>query len=173
MEYYDDNYYGYENTDNNDIHSVSSCSSDASDNNSEYKKKKSLIEDMKKMDRDYNVIKRRVDGEKRLQKIEFYGTNTTPGTRIRDPITGYRQKYIVGSLDEDLFFKVRLSTGECGQTPPTVFYDSPEQYEAHMFCVLSRDIKVNWHEKYNSTLRFLSKESERRERENIGMTIVK
>lgn len=57
----------------------------------------------------------------------------------------YNAKY--GSKDEDGLFSVILSTGETGQTPPVLFYDSPEEYERHFDVLVSKETKQRWHKK--------------------------
>jgi hypothetical protein len=37
------------------------------------------------------------------KNISFYTTSTTPGFRIRNAVTGLRERFLVGSKDEDLF----------------------------------------------------------------------
>ena len=57
----------------------------------------------------------------------------------------YDAKY--GSKDEDGLFSIILATGEFGQTPPILFYDSPEEYERHFGVNLSKETKQRWHKK--------------------------
>jgi len=57
----------------------------------------------------------------------------------------YSAKY--GSRDEDGLFSVILATGETGQTPLTLFYDTPEQYERHFYLTLSPETKQRWQKK--------------------------
>jgi hypothetical protein len=53
----------------------------------------------------------------------------------------------VGSVNEHLFFKVGLATGELGNNGGALFFDSPEQYERHMKTTVSQDIKQKWVQK--------------------------
>lgn len=79
--------------------------------------------------------------------IELYGSSQT-GSRIRNAVTGQRYPHLVGSSDEDLYFKVSDSTGREGRSYPlTLFYDSPEQYENHFFTTLEPHIKSLWQDK--------------------------
>jgi len=97
-----------------------------------------------KTDSNYHKIKRS------HRCIEFYATPHRPGSIIRNAVNGgYEMGYLVGSTSEDVFFSVILATGETGQTPSTLFYDSPAQYENHFGCVLSPKIKTTWINKYN------------------------
>lgn len=79
--------------------------------------------------------------------VEQYGSSQS-GSRIRNAVTGQRYPYLVGSANEDLFFKVSDATGRKGRKYPlTLFYDTPEQYENHHFTSLNQDIKNAWQEK--------------------------
>lgn len=160
MTYYDDadyaNNIGYV-PDDIDMHSVMSYHTNISgfpggSVDSRSKNNRKLMEDMKLADKGYQCVKRKVmRGEVcKTAKIEYYTTNYTPGIKIRDAITGMRYKHLVGSRDEDLFFKVRLSNGETGSDPPLLFYESPESYEKHQHCALSDTIKSVWREKFNA-----------------------
>ena len=94
-----------------------------------------------------NYVIRSVYGQER--KIPFFETSTTPYMYIRDAVTGAQcAPYRVGTLDEELFFSVILSTGELGQRGPFVlFYDNPEQYEKHMATKVSKETKHAWFQK--------------------------
>jgi hypothetical protein len=84
--------------------------------------------------------------------IDIFGTNYTPGAIIRDAKTGCQfGSYFVGNRDEDLFFKVTLSTG-LGKNPQTkhLFYDSPSDYENHFHTTLNNTIKDKWDIKYKN-----------------------
>jgi hypothetical protein len=121
------------------------------DNNtvtSQMKKQRKLNEDYKKLDSDFNSIKMRVDGV--LKKIEFYETGMTPGKKIRCAVTGSRfNQYRVGSLAEDLFFKVCYAVGDLGKRDSSfLFFDNPEQYERHFHCNVTTEVKEKWNEKY-------------------------
>lgn len=79
--------------------------------------------------------------------IELYGSGQS-GSRIKNAVTGQRYPYIVGSVDEDLLFKVSDATGRYGRKHPlTLFYDSPEQYENQIVTTISQDVKTMWQEK--------------------------
>lgn len=111
------------------------------------KKNKKTIDDIKKLDSGYHKIKLMMN-RKRVS-IEYYETNITPGSRIRDAITGIKYKdYRVGTTSEYLFFKV------CNVLPETksrnshiLFFDDPVQYERHFKCELDQKIKDEWKEK--------------------------
>jgi hypothetical protein len=75
--------------------------------------------------------------------IEIYGS----GTQIRMASTGSYTRFLVGSVDEDNYFKVGISTGECGQESVTLFYNSPEEYENHHHTLLDQETKERWYKK--------------------------
>ena len=112
---------------------------------------KKAIEDVKQVDRGYNVIWRmfpRPDGTMKRTKLELY-TSGGVGCHIRDAETGDYYNKMVGSADEDLFFKVILATGECKSKngSNTLFYMSPNHYMSHMRQDLSPDTIAKWEEK--------------------------
>lgn len=77
--------------------------------------------------------------------INLYGSGSV-GTRIRNAVTGERYDYKVGSKEQDLFYSVALCTGENGMKESlALFYDSPEQYENHMFQTIDMAAKGNWY----------------------------
>ena len=78
--------------------------------------------------------------------IEMYMTKNKPGTIIRHAVSGIREKNMrTGRRDEDAYFKVAYSIGECGQDRyGNLFYNSPEEYERHFHTVVSQQIKKKW-----------------------------
>jgi hypothetical protein len=114
------------------------------------------IETVKTMDRGYNVIWRmfpRQDGSLKKTKVEIY-TSSDHGSNIRDAETGDYYTSIVGTPDEDLFFKVAIATGECKSKngSNTLFYVSPNHYMSHMNCSLDPSIIAKWEEKRSARL---------------------
>ena len=90
-------------------------------------------------------IKRKLDGI--TKPVSFFSAGQR-GSTIRNAVTGIICKgHLVGTPYEDLYFKISLATGETGQTPNILFYDSPEQYEKHMMCEVSQKTKERWNEK--------------------------
>ena len=93
-------------------------------------------------------------------RVEFFPTNVTPNSLIKNAVSGSHQ-YIdgrflrAGTRDEDLFFTVILATGEFGQNAPVLFYDNPEQYERHFFAKVSQKIKEKWTSKRDDALHAL------------------
>jgi len=90
----------------------------------------------------YNQLK------EKMSKISFYDSGFNPQMWIRNAMTGRRYNIKVGSLGEDLFFKVRTSLGEGGD-PMTLFYTSPAEFEKHFFVKLSVATKEDWEKKRN------------------------
>jgi hypothetical protein len=131
MEMYNEQFVIYESDDDDTLDSIK-------------KKNRKLWEDSKNKIKGFHKINRVFNNKK--YEIDLYSTSNTPGTMICDAITGNKYKeYRVGSLNEHLFFKVRLSTGEFEKKcVDSLFFDSPEQYERHMKTTLSQDIKEKW-----------------------------
>jgi hypothetical protein len=114
--------------------------------NSQKNKYRRMWDDAKRADKGFHKIKRKV-GHKKVE-MEVYSSSTTPGRMIRDAITGVKySQYRVGSVNEHLFFKVGLATGELGNNGGALFFDSPEQYERHMKTTVSPEIKQKWVQK--------------------------
>ena len=89
--------------------------------------------------------------------IEIYGSGQQ-GNRIRNAVTGERYPHMVGSVNEDLYFKVVDSSGRSGRRNPLImFYDTPEQYENHHFTIVGSDVKENWYEKCLFTRKNMTK----------------
>jgi hypothetical protein len=123
-------------------------------------------------DRGYNVIYRmlkKTDGTLKKTKIELF-TSSGTGTYIRDAETGQYYDYLVGSLDEDLFFKVVLATGECKSKngSNTLFFNSPHHYMSHMKCEVRPDIIIKWEDRKYARLN----EINRQKRTNLSTVIV-
>jgi len=130
------------------FHENGSCASSTVDT---YRKKtRKLIEDAKSEDKGYHKIIKFVNFKK--VEIEAYSDPLIIGRSIRNAITGVRQSgYKMGSLDENLFFKVGYYAGGKGMkgANPVLFYDGPEQYERHMLCTVSPDVKEKWAERFH------------------------
>ncbi len=125
-----------------------------------------MFEKTKRMDKGYNVIYRkalRKDGRTYNKKIEVY-TSSCTGSRIRDAETGAYLTSLVGSKDEDLYFKVNLATGECtsanGST--TLFYSSPQHYANHLMCDVDPQIALRWEDKQKARLSEMKREKRQR-----------
>ena len=105
----------------------------------------------------YRHVHRESDDKLIKKKIEFY-TSGVVGSNIRDAESGEYYKFLVGSKDEDMFFKVSFATGECKSKNKshTLFYSSPSQYSSHMYADVTDTIITNWENKRD---KFLEKES--------------
>lgn len=127
----------------------------------------------KKIDAGYNAVYRKVqskDGRWKNKKIDVY-TSSGVGTHIRDAETGEYFPNYVGSKDEDLFYKVALSTGECTSVngSNTLFYVSPQHYMNHLNNEVSPERIALWEEKRNARLLELKSSSKRK---NMGSVVV-
>lgn len=87
--------------------------------------------------------------------IEFYMTKYSPGTLIRNAISGIREhKLYVGKKEEYNFFKVKLALPDMGQDQyGTLFYNSPEEYERHFYTTVPQPLKEQWMERIMSAHR--------------------
>lgn len=81
--------------------------------------------------------------------ITMYSSGIT-GSNIRNAVTGEYSKHIVGTLEQDLFFKVTMSTGEFKNGPVHLYYISPEQFEEHQYCEVDDETKYMWNKKYET-----------------------
>ena len=96
---------------------------------------------------------KRVDRNGFTRKITLFSTGPF-GTNIRNAVTGFN--YVgdmVGSPSEELYFKVRFSTGESRIEAPTLFYDNPEQWERHANVNCPTIIKNNWYVKFRNEMK--------------------
>ena len=91
-------------------------------------------------------------------------TSSGPGSHIRDAETGSYYPNKVGSKDEDLFYKVMISTGECKSSngSNTLFYCSPQHYQNHLLnysdAELDNESIVLWEKKRDARLKELKKQ---------------
>ena len=80
--------------------------------------------------------------------INMHGSGDS-GSFIRNAVTGAVTSYVVGSQDQDLFYKVAMCTGlDRDHRPVHLFYDSPTQYEHHQFIIVSDEVKELWSERF-------------------------
>ena len=77
----------------------------------------------------------------------IYYSSGDIGSSIRYGLSGYATEFVVGSAEEDLFFVVKMATGDT-YGPKKVFYNSPEEFEKNQYQELSVDLKNRWREKY-------------------------
>lgn len=126
---------------------------DDSNHNQQSALKKSKI-----LNRGYHkiMINTVINNKNKSIELGVYGSGSHE-SQIRNAETGEYYKYKVGTMDEDLFFKVMISTGEISSGPLTLFYDSPEHYERHQYLVLDDLTKRKWEAKRQSRLDTLRK----------------
>lgn len=122
-------------------------------------KQESALKKSKVLNRGYHKISRNVlfGNNRTTKKVEIgvYGSGSHESP-IRNAETGEYYKYKVGTMDEDLFFKVMISTGEIPSGPITLFYDSPEHYERHQYLELDGLTKKRWEVKRQCRLDILN-----------------
>lgn len=95
-------------------------------------------------EKNYHVIHRKNRGK--IIKIELFGSGAR-GNTIRNAVSGQRYSgHVVGSKNEDFYYKVKVSTGEVNANGDSIslFYDSPEQYEKHFGTMVDQKCKENW-----------------------------
>lgn len=91
------------------------------------------------------TVTRIVNGKKK--KINMFNTATTINSYIVNAVTGFPYgnegglKYVIGSAQEKGLFKVRFLTHENNIPGITLYYNDPEQYERHLNCTVSNDVK--------------------------------
>lgn len=94
----------------------------------------------------YSLIVR-TKGTRKPTIISFYTTRCVPGAKIRNAVDGIYENHRVGKKEEDLYFKVRMATGQFSYGND-LYYHSPEQYEKHFSMKLDERMKTKWLEKY-------------------------
>lgn len=123
----------------------------------EQTEERSLIKQAKANDKGHNVIYRKMPNKKgsiKYAPVEIY-TSCGTHSNIRDAETGAYYKSLVGSADEDLYFKVILATGECSSKngSNTLFYSSPSHYMSHFKIQIADDIVNNWQSKCDARIK--------------------
>jgi len=111
------------------------------------------------LNRGYHMISRNVlfSNNKSTKKVEIgvYGSGSHESP-IRNAETGEYYKYKVGTMNEDLFFKVMIPTSvQVPSGPITLFYDNPEQYERHQYLEVDGITKKRWEVKRQGRLEIL------------------
>jgi hypothetical protein len=124
----------------------------------------------KSTDKAFHTVMRRINRE--TVPISYYKTGFTPGTVIRDAITGiYDPSCRVGKRDEFLYYKVCMATGEgprgkYGEAEPHhLYYDNPEAYERHFCTTVDESIKNRWRETLRREIAYRESLSDERERQ--------
>lgn len=104
---------------------------------------------LNKLDKRYHKLKYVGNKKKGVKSfsVEYFSSSNIIGSCIREAISGNKTNHIVGTFDENLYFKVHFTSDGCGKTGFTAFYDSPEQYERHNKVTVSKEVKEKWVEK--------------------------
>lgn len=120
------------------------------------------LKKVQNLNRGYHKLTINVLVNNKNKKVELgvYGSGSHDSP-IRNAETGEYYKYKVGSMDEDLFFKFIIATGELSSGPLTLFYDSPEHCERHQEILLNNLTKRKWEAKRQSRLDVLAQLSKK------------
>jgi len=119
---------------------------------------KDLLNEAKKLDKGYTKISsfiERSDGSLKKMKKDIY-TSGFIGSHIRNAETGEYYRELVGSRNEELYFKIKISTGELKSKngSNTLFYLSPEHCMKHLFIDVPQDIIDKWEISYKNRSTF-------------------
>jgi hypothetical protein len=97
----------------------------------------------------YKKVVRDDDGNSVVRKTQIYSSPLAG--KIRNAPTGVRESDVVGSIEEDFYFRVKdtalYTKTELNMEPRKLFYRNPEECERHLNIVLSKAIKQSWHNK--------------------------
>lgn len=108
---------------------------------------KKLVHTYNSLDKDYRIIT--VGDGPNKTEVGVYATNDYPGTIVRDAITGAKMPpHRVGSVDEHLFFKVKLAISGMSSNSDVFYFDSPEHYERILHTTVNQHKKEAWTNKY-------------------------
>lgn len=114
------------------------------------KKVKKIMNDVYQNNKDFHLIKRQSKDGK-WHNVEVFSSGSQ-GSTIRNAISGsYYHGDRVGSRREDFYYKVGISVGDVGRDSVVLFYDSPDQYERHLFASIDEEHKKRWLEKHLET----------------------
>lgn len=145
----EDDYYSHGAMDDNETYYSYSNESYSVVSNTNRKKQKKSFDSYKSLDKGYHKLKREYNGKKIA--VEIYATGYTPGTTIRDAVTGARYPgIVVGSKDEDQFFKVKIVDTGIGREPGNLFYFTPDEFERHYKTTVNPVVKERWEERFHA-----------------------
>ena len=124
-------------------------------------KEDAITKALKREDRGLNTIIRQVrmdSGKIKNKRIKIF-TSGDIGTRIRDAETGEYYPNLVGSVDEDIFFKVSYATGDCNSLngSNTLFYMSPQHFESCLYSTVDPKQIAMWEAKRDARLNEMNK----------------
>ena len=153
MNYHADMHTGINDIEDNDFNEMEDISDGSSTEytfTSANRNKKKIMDEVKLADKGYLKFKIpvQVNGRIKNVKIELYRTSCSPGTQIRNAVSGLHDNMRVGKLDEDLYFKVNLAQGKAYPEVTHLYYESPEQYERHFYTTVPKLEKDKWLAKY-------------------------
>ena len=118
------------------------------------------LHEFNRLDRGLNYIQVKTTENNVLKRkrVKVY-TSGGCGTRIRDAETGEYYPHKVGSKDEQLYYKVMFSTGECNSPngSNTAFYCSPHHYCQHMKTSVPPEQIATWERNRNQRLKEIEK----------------
>jgi len=112
---------------------------------SEVKGKRKRMDEYLNSDPSHKIIGKKQD------RLEYYASCRIPGMPIRNAVTGIRESNMpIGSISaEAQFFKVCYAANYSTDTPDTLYYDSPEQFERHVKCTVNSETKQKWKRNYD------------------------
>ena len=118
---------------------------------------KDLLNEAKNMDKGYAKIAgfvERADGSLKNIQMDIYTTGFI-GSRIRDAETGEYYRELVGSLDEDLYFKLKMTACKLKSKngSSTLFYNSPDSCMRHLHIEIPQNIINQWELKNSMRLK--------------------
>lgn len=117
-------------------------------------------------DKGLSIITRPVvleNGYVKNKRIKIFASGSA-GSRIRDAETGEYYPNIVGSKDEDLFYKVNVATGECNSSngSSTLFFCSPQHYMNYLLSDVSPEKVASWEKRRDARLKEINLEKRSR-----------
>lgn len=118
--------------------------------------KNDLLYEAKNLDKGHTKIWgyiERPDGSLKEAKIDIYTTGYV-GSYIRDAESGEYYREVVGSLDENLYFKMSMVTGylRAKNESNILFYKSPDHCMRHLHIDISPEIAAKWQDKRDQRL---------------------
>jgi hypothetical protein len=132
-------------------------------NNQLFQESKAQLEEFQQEDRGFMILHRpHPHLRNKKQRINAYSSGGI-GCHIRDAISGQYSLDLVGSADEDLYFKVKLVDGNSTVSKngsSTLFYESPYDCMQHQQSILSPLTIQRWTEKRDLFIKSLTKKHE-------------
>lgn len=128
--------------------------------------KNDLLNEAKNLDKGHAKIWgyiERPDGSLKEAKIDIYTTGYA-GSHIRDAESGEYYSEVVGSLDENLYFKMSMVTGylRAKNESNILFYKSPDHCMRHLHIDISPEIVSKWQDKRDQRLATRRSQSDKR-----------